>query len=146
MVWASLFEASMSMERDFSPVVTVSPIDIRKSCVDVRSVRVAVRAQVDMCRLNDIKYDFVGRFEELEADAKVVMDRFGAPPLNAFSLGKALRQTNSSDKILRHYDTKELHGKVKNMYGMDLAFPLNKIVYDAPDAIRELYENGGSGG
>ena len=98
-----------------------------------------------MCRLNDIKYDFVGRFEELEADAKVVMDRFGAPPLNAFSLGKSLRQTNSSDKILRHYDTKELYGKVKNMYGMDLAFPLKEVVYDAPDTIRELYENGGSG-
>ena len=47
-------------------------------------------------------------FEELEVDAKVVMDRFGAPPLNAFSLGKSSRQTNSSDVILKHYDTKEL--------------------------------------
>ena len=105
----------------------------------------AFRAQADMCRLNDIKYDFVGRFEELEADAKVVMDRFGAPPLTAFSLGKSSRQTNSSDKILKHYDTKELYGKVKNTYGMDFAFPLNEIVYDAPHTIRELYEKRGSG-
>ena len=94
--------------------------------------------QADICLLNSIKYDFIGRFENLSTDAHKIMNRLKAPPTNAFSLGEKVHPTNSSAKIVNLYD-KETYLRVKSMYKMDLDVELNDIHYTPPEALANAF-------
>ncbi|CAI7907738.1 unnamed protein product [Closterium sp. NIES-54] len=64
-----------------------------------------VAPQVDVCRLNDIRFDFVGHFENLGEDVPVVMQRLNRTITSeAFSIGKSAHPTNARDKFLDLFD------------------------------------------
>ena len=95
-----------------------------------------------MCLLDHIKYDFVGRFENLNEDVKAIMNRIGAPPMTAFDVGGNLHPTRANEKLLTYINSSAIYEAVKRMYRMDMAAPLNGIVYEPPDVLRDLYEHG----
>ncbi|CAI5963106.1 unnamed protein product [Closterium sp. NIES-65] len=63
-----------------------------------------VRPQINLCKLNSIRYDFIGRFENLEEDVAKVMRQFGKEGKDAFNIGHGAHPTNASDKLLELYD------------------------------------------
>ena len=95
--------------------------------------------QMDMCLLNHIKYDFVGRFENLDEDVKTIMGRIGAPPMTAFAVGGKANPTGANKKLLTYINSKHMYDSVKRMYGMDMAAPLNGIVHEPPDVLKAMY-------
>ncbi|CAI7920476.1 unnamed protein product, partial [Closterium sp. NIES-54] len=62
-----------------------------------------VAPQVDVCFMQMIKYDFVGRFENLEEDAKYVVNRFGGDHLDIFNFGVNAHQTRADTKLVKKY-------------------------------------------
>ncbi|CAI7823905.1 unnamed protein product [Closterium sp. NIES-53] len=69
-----------------------------------------VRPQINLCKLNSIRYDFIGRFENLEEDVAKVMQQFGKEGKDAFNIGHGAHPTNASDKLLELYDQVSLKG------------------------------------
>ncbi|CAI5504359.1 unnamed protein product, partial [Closterium sp. Naga37s-1] len=63
-----------------------------------------IALQRDVCALGLIKYDFVGRFENLEKDAKYVVNRFGGDHLDIFNFGINAHQTRADEKLVKMYD------------------------------------------
>ncbi|CAI5519554.1 unnamed protein product [Closterium sp. Naga37s-1] len=55
--------------------------------------------QTLLCALDRIKYDFVGRFENMDEDVMTLMRRFGREPGDAFSFGKKLQKTKSRGRL-----------------------------------------------
>ncbi|GJP65191.1 hypothetical protein CLOP_g22097, partial [Closterium sp. NIES-67] len=99
-----------------------------------------IALQRDVCALGLIKYDFVGRFENLEEDAKHVVNRFGGKHFDIFSLGLNAHQTKSDKKLVETYD-KETYEMVKKIYALDLEVPFNNISYTAPKPLYDRFES-----
>lgn len=59
--------------------------------------------QVDVCGLDFIKYDFVGRFENMDSDVAHVLKRLGRPRGSAFELGKNAHPTAASARLAAMY-------------------------------------------
>ncbi|CAI5481556.1 unnamed protein product [Closterium sp. Yama58-4] len=96
--------------------------------------------QRDVCALGHIKYDFVGRFESLEEDAKYVVNRFGGDHLDIFNFGVNAHQTRSDEKLVKMYD-KETYERVKKIYALDLEIPFNNISHAIPTPLFERFES-----
>ncbi|GJP62298.1 hypothetical protein CLOP_g19380 [Closterium sp. NIES-67] len=99
-----------------------------------------IALQRDVCALGLIKYDFVGRFENLEEDAKHVVNRFGGKHFDIFSLGLNAHQTKSDKKLVETYD-KQTYEMVKKIYALDLEVPFNNISYTAPKPLYDRFES-----
>ncbi|CAI5504382.1 unnamed protein product [Closterium sp. Naga37s-1] len=98
-----------------------------------------IASQSDICFMDKIKYDFVGRFENLEEDAKYVVNRFGGDHLDIFNFGVNAHQTRADEKLAKKYD-KETYELVKRVFARDLHIPLNNITQQAPSVLVEMFE------
>ncbi|CAI7834838.1 unnamed protein product [Closterium sp. NIES-53] len=98
-----------------------------------------VAPQVDVCFMQMIKYDFVGRFENLEEDAKYVVNRFGGDHLDIFNFGVNAHQTRADTKLVKKY-TKDAYELVKEVYAQDFFIPLNNITQTAPSVLSQIFE------
>ncbi|CAI5481553.1 unnamed protein product [Closterium sp. Yama58-4] len=98
-----------------------------------------IAPQVDVCFMQMIKYDFVGRFESLEEDAKYVVNRFGGDHLDIFNFGVNAHQTRADTKLVKKY-TKEAYELVKEVYAQDFFIPLNNITQTAPPVLSQIFE------
>ncbi|CAI5944021.1 unnamed protein product, partial [Closterium sp. NIES-64] len=64
-----------------------------------------VQPQMDVCRFDAIKFDFIGRFENLDADVAEVLHRLNKTDASgAFSIGLNAHRTNAEDKLTSLYD------------------------------------------
>ncbi|CAI5466488.1 unnamed protein product [Closterium sp. Yama58-4] len=98
-----------------------------------------IASQSDICFMDKIKYDFVGRFENLEEDAKYVVNRFGGDHLDIFNFGVNAHQTRADTKLAKKYD-KETYELVKRVFARDLHIPLNNITQQAPSVLVDMFE------
>ncbi|CAI5499235.1 unnamed protein product [Closterium sp. Naga37s-1] len=98
-----------------------------------------IASQSDICFMDKIKYDFVGRFENLEEDAKYVVNRFGGDHLDIFNFGVNAHQTRADEKLAKKYD-KETYELVKRVFARDLHIPLNNITQQAPSVLVAMFE------
>ncbi|CAI7834837.1 unnamed protein product [Closterium sp. NIES-53] len=98
-----------------------------------------IASQSDICFMDKIKYDFVGRFENLEEDAKYVVNRFGGDHLDIFNFGVNAHQTRADKKLAKKYD-KETYELVKRVFARDLHIPLNNITQQAPSVLVDMFE------
>ncbi|GJP86035.1 hypothetical protein CLOP_g16102 [Closterium sp. NIES-67] len=98
-----------------------------------------IAPQVDVCFMQMIKYDFVGRFENLEEDAKYVVNRFGGDHLDIFNFGVNAHQTKADSKLVKKY-TKDAYELVKEVYAQDFFIPLNNITQTAPPVLSQIFE------
>ncbi|CAI5472574.1 unnamed protein product [Closterium sp. Yama58-4] len=98
-----------------------------------------------LCGLDRIKYDYVGRFETMDADVKALMQRFGRDPGDAFDFGKKIHPTKSRDQMQHMFTNKETYDIVRRVYGMDMHAPLNNISYAPPEELWRIYEVGAAG-
>ncbi|GJP33706.1 hypothetical protein CLOM_g18228 [Closterium sp. NIES-68] len=98
-----------------------------------------IASQSDICFMDKIKYDFVGRFENLEEDAKYVVNRFGGDHLDIFNFGVNAHFTNADSKLAKKYD-KETYELVKKIFARDLHIPLNNITQAAPVVLVDMFE------
>ncbi|CAI6000715.1 unnamed protein product [Closterium sp. NIES-65] len=98
-----------------------------------------------LCGLDRIRYDYVGRFESMDADVKALMHRFGRDPGDAFDFGKKIHPTKSRDQLQQMFSNKETYDIVRRVYGMDMHAPLNNISYDPPEELSRIYEVGAAG-
>lgn len=60
-----------------------------------------VSVQTDLCGLDDVKYNFVGKFETLAEDVKSVTARFGHKNLSVFKFN--VHPTNTDSKLQNLY-------------------------------------------
>ncbi|CAI5528137.1 unnamed protein product [Closterium sp. Naga37s-1] len=95
-----------------------------------------------LCGLDRIRYDYVGRFESMDADVKALMHRFGRDPGDAFDFGKKIHPTKSRDQLPNLFKNKETYDIVRRVYGMDMHAPLNNISYAPPEELRRIFEEG----
>ncbi|CAI5504771.1 unnamed protein product, partial [Closterium sp. Naga37s-1] len=98
-----------------------------------------IALQRDVCALGLIKYDFVGRFESLEEDAKYVVNRFGGDHLDIFNFGVNAHQTRADEKLVKMYD-KETYERVKKLYALDLEIPFNNVSHTIPKPLFDRFE------
>ncbi|CAI5994075.1 unnamed protein product [Closterium sp. NIES-64] len=63
-----------------------------------------IDTQVELCALDSIKYDFVGRFESMMDGVQWVMQRLGTEPYGVFDSGHTLQATDADKRIARLYD------------------------------------------
>ncbi|CAI5519543.1 unnamed protein product [Closterium sp. Naga37s-1] len=96
-----------------------------------------------LCGLDRIRYDYVGRFENMDADVKALMHRFGRDPGDAFDFGKKIHPTKSRDQLQQMFSNKETYDIVRRVYGMDMHAPFNNISYDPPEELSRIYEGSG---
>ena len=61
---------------------------------------------MDLCGLDFIKYDFVGRFERLDEDVGKVLQILQSQRFSAFDLGKKSHPTNSDSRLTQLYQNK----------------------------------------
>ncbi|CAI7841186.1 unnamed protein product [Closterium sp. NIES-53] len=99
-----------------------------------------IALQRDVCALGLIKYDFVGRFENLEKDAKYVVNRFGGDHLDIFNFGINAHQTRADEKLVKMYD-KETYERVKKIYALDLEIPFNNVTHAIPKPLFDRFES-----
>ncbi|CAI7873209.1 unnamed protein product, partial [Closterium sp. NIES-54] len=102
-----------------------------------------VRPQINLCKLNSIRYDFIGRFENLEEDVAKVMQQFGKEGKDAFNIGHGAHPTNASDKLLELYDQGAFEAAMV-AYKTDFSVPLNGLEYGPPQALVEKFGSGTS--
>ncbi|CAI5505856.1 unnamed protein product [Closterium sp. Naga37s-1] len=98
-----------------------------------------------LCGLDRIRYDYVGRFESMDADVRAVMHHFGRDPGDAFDFGKKIHPTKSKEQMQHMFTNKETYDIVRRVYGMDMHAPFNNISYDAPEELQRIYEVGSAG-
>eukprot|EP00475_Leptophrys_vorax_P010821 TRINITY_DN17391_c1_g2_i1.p1 TRINITY_DN17391_c1_g2~~TRINITY_DN17391_c1_g2_i1.p1 ORF type:complete len:342 (+),score=19.17 TRINITY_DN17391_c1_g2_i1:3-1028(+) len=96
------------------------------------------KPQINLCKLDRIRYDFIGRFENLDADVVKVMHQFGLEEKEAFSEGHGAHPTNAGDKLADLYD-KRAYDALLEAYAPDFQIPLNNITYEAPLSLKERY-------
>ncbi|CAI5472582.1 unnamed protein product [Closterium sp. Yama58-4] len=65
-----------------------------------------VQPQIDACRFDKIRFDFIGRFENLAKDVGVVLRRLNrnVGESGAFKISKDAHPTNAGSKLLELYD------------------------------------------
>ena len=98
-----------------------------------------IAPQADICALNLIKYDFVGRFEKLATDSALVAKKMGAEEkgLGLMTAYDSPHKTGSDRKLRVHYD-KETTELVKEGYWMDIKIPLNNIDFKIPGVLKNV--------
>ena len=101
-----------------------------------------IAPQADICALNLIKYDFVGRFENLANDSALVAQKMGAEEkgLGLMTAYDSPHKTGSDRKLRVHYD-KETTELVKEGYWMDIKIPLNNIDFKVPGVLRNVRDH-----
>ena len=72
--------------------------------------------QVTLCGLDQIKYNFIGKFENLQEDVLKVVARFNNSGLQLFKFGKSVHHTGSDKKVARVYDKVRLLMTFVNHY------------------------------
>eukprot|EP00475_Leptophrys_vorax_P005164 TRINITY_DN13113_c0_g2_i2.p1 TRINITY_DN13113_c0_g2~~TRINITY_DN13113_c0_g2_i2.p1 ORF type:complete len:140 (+),score=21.22 TRINITY_DN13113_c0_g2_i2:112-531(+) len=92
-----------------------------------------VQPQADVCRLDAIKFDFVGQFERLADDVASIMGRLNQTleGSSAFSVSKSAHPTNATNKLRELYDEVSFK-EASQLYAMDISIPLNGIHYEPP--------------
>ncbi|CAI5469544.1 unnamed protein product [Closterium sp. Yama58-4] len=91
--------------------------------------------QVDICNLNGIKYDYVGRFEHLKRDAERMAAEFGGKHLDLFEIDPSSHVvTNRS--VVKYYN-EEATKLLMHVYKMDFRIPLNNISYWPPKSLEK---------
>lgn len=67
--------------------------------------------QTDLCRLSDIKYDFVGHLETLEADLDVLLERLArhtgrntTAHRHVFPRGQRFHNMKTDKRLLKYYE------------------------------------------
>ncbi|CAI5945437.1 unnamed protein product [Closterium sp. NIES-65] len=91
--------------------------------------------QVDICNLNGIKYDYVGRFEHFKRDAETMAGEFGGKHLDVFEIDPSAHVvTNRS--VVKYYN-EEASKLLMQVYKMDFHIPLNNISYWPPKALEK---------
>ncbi|CAI7779449.1 unnamed protein product [Closterium sp. NIES-54] len=94
-----------------------------------------VQPQMDVCRFDAIKFDFIGRFESLDADVAEVLHRLNKTDASgAFSIGLNAHRTNAEDKLTSLYDERAFT-EASHLYASDFNIPLNNISYDVPEGL-----------
>ena len=77
-----------------------------ESCLIVDYTSTHLCVQADICGLSEIKYDFVGRIEDLDHGVDYVMDQLHAEKLDSFTLGKAAHPTAANSVLQELYNNK----------------------------------------
>ncbi|CAI5493623.1 unnamed protein product [Closterium sp. Naga37s-1] len=72
-----------------------------------------IDTQVELCALDWIKYDFVGRFESMMEGVQWVMQRLGTEQYGVFDSGHTLQATDADKRIARLYDKVRGRGRRK---------------------------------
>lgn len=125
-----------NIEKHMSFVKFVDLVDqMRKEKRDDMEAHIAL--QSDLCALSQVRYDFVGRMENLEEDSKRLMEALDMRTDSKLSELGHTHATNSDAKLLKHY-TQELVGRVREVYGPDVKIPLNGIVHMPPTALQAM--------
>ncbi|GJP67473.1 hypothetical protein CLOP_g24293 [Closterium sp. NIES-67] len=96
-----------------------------------------IDTQVDLCALDAIKYDFVGRFESMMDDVRWVMQRLGTEPYGVFDSGHTLQATDADKRIAGLYD-KVTFDTVTQAYARDMHIPFNNIDYEPPKLLARM--------
>ncbi|CAI7823159.1 unnamed protein product [Closterium sp. NIES-53] len=96
-----------------------------------------IDTQVELCALDWIKYDFVGRFESMMEGVQWVMQRLGTEQYGVFDSGHTLQATDADKRIARLYD-KATFDIVTRAYARDRYIPFNNIVYEAPKLLGRI--------
>ncbi|GJP52459.1 hypothetical protein CLOM_g11571 [Closterium sp. NIES-68] len=98
-----------------------------------------VQPQMDVCRFDAIKFDFIGRFENLDADVAEVLHRLNKTDASgAFSIGLNAHRTNAEDKLASLYDERAFDD-ASHLYASDFNIPLNNIAYDVPEGLARKF-------
>lgn len=99
-----------------------------------------IRLQSDVCRLNDIKYDFIGHFESLEADSKALLQQLQEHLSLKKSDVQELKPMAAAD-VESQLDTYYYGHAIRvvgNLYRSDMKSPLNSIKYTVPKKLLHL--------
>ncbi|XP_046561095.1 carbohydrate sulfotransferase 14-like [Haliotis rubra] len=59
--------------------------------------------QEDLCQVCNIKYDLIGKYEELQTTAQTILDHIGAPSNVTFPQRSDTYLTEKTNRLLRHY-------------------------------------------
>ncbi|XP_067683815.1 carbohydrate sulfotransferase 14-like [Haliotis asinina] len=59
--------------------------------------------QEDLCQVCNIKYDLIGKYEELQTTAQAILDHIGAPSSVAFPQRSDWYRNEKTNNLLRHY-------------------------------------------
>ncbi|CAI5464859.1 unnamed protein product [Closterium sp. Yama58-4] len=119
----------------FSTFITLALATVSKHRADMEP---HIAPQADVCDLDSVKYDYVGRFEQLEEGVEYVMNHLGTSPLKAFGVGKEAHRTDA-DAHLRGMYTNEIYEMVKGLYASDFNIPLNVEQQNASAADFQSY-------
>ncbi|CAI5519551.1 unnamed protein product [Closterium sp. Naga37s-1] len=99
-----------------------------------------VQPQIDACRFDKIRFDFVGRFENLAEDVGVVLQRLNRTvgDSGAFNISKDAHPTNAGSKLLELYD-EQSYEEGSLLYSMDMDIPLNGIHFEPPPELMHKF-------
>lgn len=89
--------------------------------------------------MNSIKYDFVGKFENLQDDVKKVAARYGGQHVDVFNFGRNAHYTNATGRLAKVYD-QDSYNAVKRIYAQDFYVGLNNITHETPEVLQRLFE------
>ncbi|CAI5481299.1 unnamed protein product [Closterium sp. Yama58-4] len=125
---------------------------------DADKIENHIDKQVDLCALDSVHYDFVGRFENMTADVAAVMRQLNTSDLGIFQKGKSLQLTGADQRSAQLYDKKQrcllrnlslsstrISSPVQDslerahrIYSDDMSIPFNAIRYDIPEALKQV--------
>ncbi|CAI5492681.1 unnamed protein product [Closterium sp. Naga37s-1] len=110
---------------------------------DADTIENHIDKQIDLCALDRVHYDFVGRFENMSADVAAVMRQLNTSDLGIFQKGKSLQLTGADQRSAQLYDKDSLE-RANRIYSDDMSIPFNAIRYDIPEALKQVAarENG----
>ncbi|CAI7793368.1 unnamed protein product [Closterium sp. NIES-54] len=124
---------------DFIPFSTFMSFLRQRATRCVECMDPHVRPQIDLCKLDAIRYDFIGRFENLEEDVAKVMRHFGEEEKNPFHDAHWAHPTNASARLLELYD-KSAYEDATITYNSEFSVPLNGLEYRPPQALADMFE------
>ncbi|CAI6006722.1 unnamed protein product [Closterium sp. NIES-65] len=108
-----------------------------------------VQPQIDACRFDKIRFDFVGRFENLAEDVGLVLQRLNRTvgESGAFKISKDAHPTNAGSKLLELYDEEcedvgEVLRRLNRTVGESGAFEISKDAHatNVGSKLLELYD------
>ncbi|CAI5490760.1 unnamed protein product [Closterium sp. Naga37s-1] len=124
---------------DFIPFSTFMSFLQQRATRCVECMDPHVRPQIDLCKLDAIRYDFIGRFENLEEDVAKVTWHFGEEEKNPFHDAHWAHPTNASARLLELYD-KSAFEDATIAYKSEFNVPLNGLEYRPPQALVDRFE------
>ncbi|CAI7849649.1 unnamed protein product, partial [Closterium sp. NIES-54] len=104
---------------------------------DADKIENHIDKQIDLCALDRVHYDFVGRFENMSADVAAVMRQLNTSDLGIFQKGKSLQLTGADQRSAQLYDKDSLE-RAHRIYSDDMSIPFNAIRYDIPEALKQV--------